>query len=144
MQRTAQKHLSSIRQRATYCARHKDWKGLESYLRSDAFLTSLAALSPGDRMWALRALFDAQARCADRMPSIPAPTNSRTSFNVADPVQRQRILSAWAKTGNDKDLALMLGTPLAATKIARWKVVGPIKPKTPRPQSPETASVSAI
>lgn len=122
-------HLQSIESRMGRYARTRDWRSLEAYLRSDEFVVSISALDADMRVRAMLAVTNAQTRCAPKMPFIPAP-GTTAPFSIKDPANERRLRDAWAKTGTDKGLAAMLGIPLPAAKSARWKVIGPLKPKS--------------
>ena len=124
-------HLKSIEHRVANCGRYKDEKRLEVYLRGDDFLRSFMALEPTQRLRAVRAIAQAEMKCASKYPSLPPPGQPHQRPDWKNPATQARLKAAWARHKSDKGIAREMQIPLTAARVARWKLIGPIKTLNP-------------
>ena len=126
-------HLKSIENRMGHFGRYKDDKRLEAYLLSDEFARSFLALEPAQRLRAVRAITQAEIKCASKYPPIPSSRQPRARPDWKNPATIAKLKAAWARHGSDKGIAREMQISLPAAKIARWKFIGTIKPRDPAP-----------
>ena len=137
--RTPQGHLVSIELRIGCCVRHKDAKRLDRYMCSPEFIESLTALGPEARKRALGALARAQIECGSKR-AMPLPRPRATKMDWKDPANVERLKAAWARHKSDRGIAQEMNIHLDAAKIARWKIIGAIKPRSLSPSAGAVAT----
>ena len=123
---TSSSYLTSITRRISTCARHKDLKRLESYLQTDDFVRTLAALNPEHRLAAAVAIAKAFAACRaliDQTQPLPSQGSMRIRWKGNDELiaKVRRLAPLYPR---DEDFARQLGIPLHAARVARHRYVG--------------------
>lgn len=120
-------HLTSVTKKLRLCGKHRDGKSLETYIQSNAFTTSLAAMNATDRLRAVDALTDARNSCRERLnreKPLPRAGSVRIKWKGNDELIAKAIRLA-ALYPDDEPYARALGIPLHAARVARYRYAGP-------------------